>query len=127
MILCDVLRIFYYQVVLPEGCTDIKVNVPYETVQTWTRRYTFLDTNFNGGRPVLTIKSKNVVEEHEKQIVISYSFDKPRMLVEPGLLVLTYFCFFLICSLIVRLSGDKTDKKKKVEKAVDKIAAKKDE
>lgn len=127
MILCDVLCIFYYQVVLPEGCTDIKVNVPYETVQTWTRRYTFLDTNFNGGRPVLTIKSKNVVEEHEKQIVISYSFDKPRMLVEPGLLVLTYFCFFLICSLIVRLSGDKKDKKKKVEKAVDKIAAKKDE
>ena len=113
--------------VLPEGCTDIKVNVPYETVQTWTRRYTFLDTNFNGGRPVLTIKSKNVVEEHEKQIVISYSFDKPRMLVEPGLLVLTYFCFFLICSLIVRLSGDKKDKKKKVEKSAEKIAAKKDE
>lgn len=112
----------YVQVVLPEGCTDIKVNVPYETAQTWTRRFTFLDTNFNGGRPVLTIRSKNVVEEHEKQIVISYSFNKPRMLVEPGLLVATYFCFFLFCSFIVRVRGDKKDKKKN-EKVVDKAAA----
>jgi Ribophorin I len=87
------------------------VNVPYETVQTWTRRFTFLDTNFNGGRPVLTIRSKNVVEEHEKHVVISYSFNKPRMLVEPGLLVMTYFCFFLLCSLIVRLGGEKKQKK----------------
>ena len=108
------------KVVLPEGCTNIKVNVPYETSQTWTRRYTFLDTNFNGGRPVLTLKSKNIVEEHEKQIIISYSFDKPRMLVEPGLLILTYFCFFLFCSFIVRVSGDKKKKNtKNVEKASD--------
>ena len=89
----------------------MKVNVPYETSQTWTRRFTFLDTIFNGGRPVLTLKSKNIVEEHEKQVVISYSFNKPRMLVEPGLLVMTYFCFFLFCSLIVRVSTDKNKKK----------------
>ena len=96
------------------------MNVPYETSQTWTRRYTFLDTNFNGGRPVLTLKSKNIVEEHEKQIIISYSFDKPRMLVEPGLLILTYFCFFLFCSFIVRVSGDKKKKNtKNIEKASD--------
>ena len=111
----------HVQVVLPEGCTDIKVNVPYETAQTWTRRFTFLDTNFNGGRPVLTIRSKNVVEEHEKQIVISYSFSRPRMLVEPGLLVATYFCFFLFCSFIVRVRSDKKDKKKN-EKSVEKVS-----
>ena len=99
------------KVVLPEGCTDIKVNVPYETSQAWTRRYTFLDTNFNGGRPVLTLKSKNIVEEHEKQIIISYKFNKPRMLVEPALLIATYFCFFLFCSFITRVNNGKKNKK----------------
>lgn len=95
------------KVVLPEGCTDIKIEVPYEVEQSWTRRYTFLDTNFNGGRPVLTLRAKNIVEEHEKQVIVSYNFNRPRMLVEPSLLVATYFCFFLLCSLIVRVSGQK--------------------
>jgi oligosaccharyltransferase complex subunit alpha (ribophorin I) len=95
------------KVVLPEGCTDIKVDVPYEVEQSWTRRYTFLDTNFNGGRPVLTLRAKNVVEEHEKQVIVSYSFNKPRMLIEPSLLIVTFFCFFLLCSLIRRIGGGK--------------------
>jgi hypothetical protein len=31
-------------------------------------RFTYLDTNLNGGRPVLTLKGKNAVPEHDEQV-----------------------------------------------------------
>ena len=55
------------KVVLPEGCTDIDVDVPYEVQEERTRRFTYLDSEMNGGRPVIILRAKNVVEEHEKQ------------------------------------------------------------
>ena len=58
------------KVVLPEGCRDVKVEVPYPVETTWTKRYTYLDSLLNGGRSVLTLKTANIVEEHDKKITI---------------------------------------------------------
>ena len=95
------------KVVLPEGATDIKVDVPYPVEQSWTRRFTYLDSQFNGGRPVLTLKAKNIVEEHDKQVVISYSFQRARMVVEPMLLVGSFFAMFVVASILARIQDQK--------------------
>lgn len=58
------------KVVLPEGCRDVKVDVPYPVETAWTTRFTYLDSVLNGGRPVLTLRTGNVVEEHDKKITI---------------------------------------------------------
>ena len=82
--------------------------------QSWTKRFTYLDSDINGGRPVLTLKTKNLVEEHaDKQVKISYSFARSRMLVEPILLVVTFFFLFIVASVVSRmgsLSSSKRDK-----------------
>ncbi len=89
--------------ILPEGCTDIKVDVPYPSTREDTIRYTYLDSEYNGGRPVISIKAKNLVEEHNEQIVISYLFNTQRMLVEPLTLVASFFVFFFLLSVLARL------------------------
>lgn len=61
----------------------------------------------NGGRPVLKVKAKNLVPLHNKQIVISYSFSRARMLVEPMLIVGTIFALFAFFSIVSRLDADK--------------------
>jgi len=95
------------KVVLPEGATDIQVDVPYSVEQSTSRRFTYLDSQLNGGRPVLTIKAKKLVPDHDEKIVITYRFEKTRMLVEPSILVGCYFLFFLVCSIVVRLDAGK--------------------
>ena len=92
------------KVVLPEGATDIKVEVPYPVEQSWTRRFTYLDSQFNGGRPVLTLRGKNIVEEMDKQVIVSYTFQRQRMIVEPMILVASFFALFVAYSFMARLS-----------------------
>ncbi|KAJ1416540.1 Ribophorin I [Ochromonadaceae sp. CCMP2298] len=99
------------KVVLPEGCEDIKVTVPYAVEQATARRFTYLDSEMNGGRPVIILNAKNLVEEHDKQVHISYTFNKPRMFVEPIMLVLSYFFFFCFCSLVGRMGVGSAVKK----------------
>jgi oligosaccharyltransferase complex subunit alpha (ribophorin I) len=101
------------KVVLPEGCSDIKVNVPYAVEQSRTTRFTYLDSKFNGGRPVVIIKAKNIVPEHDGQMMISYTFNRSRMMVEPLMLVCSFFCFFLFCSVLARMGSDGKGKAKK--------------
>ena len=91
------------KVVLPEGCYDIKVDSPFPVDTQETRRFTYLDSQLNGGRPVIIMKAYNLVDEHALPLSVSYSFSKPRMLVEPLMLVGSVFCFFLFCSLLSRL------------------------
>lgn len=96
------------KVVLPEGCTDIDVKVPHSGVERDSAvRFTYLDSEFNGGRPVVILRAQNLVEEHDEQgqVHVSYSFQKTRMVFEPVLLMLCYFTFFCICSLLARASG----------------------
>ena len=68
-------------------------------------RFTYLDSELNGGRPVIILKAKNLVEEHDKQVHISYKFSQPRMLVEPLMLVVSYLLFFIACSILGRTSS----------------------
>lgn len=51
---------------------------------------------------MIILHAKNLVPEHDKQVHISYTFARPRMFVEPLMLVLTYFAFFCVCSLLAR-------------------------
>jgi oligosaccharyltransferase complex subunit alpha (ribophorin I) len=102
------------KVVLPEGSSDIQVNAPFATEQARSVRFTYLDSEMNGGRPVIIFKGKNLVEEHNEQVVVSYTFSSPRMLVEPMMLVASFFAFFLLCSIVVRMDTSSTSKEKKV-------------
>jgi oligosaccharyltransferase complex subunit alpha (ribophorin I) len=61
-----------FQVILPEGCTDIKSNGAEIGLEgpVYETRLTYLDSKwFGGGRPVLKFFKKNVVSEHEKKLV----------------------------------------------------------
>jgi len=62
-----------------------------------------LDSRVNGGRPVLTLRAKNIVGEHDAQVTVSYAFQQSRMLVEPLILVSSFFAFFVACSILARL------------------------
>jgi oligosaccharyltransferase complex subunit alpha (ribophorin I) len=90
------------KVILPEGCEDVKVDAPYEVEQSHTRRFTYLDSELNGGRPVVVLRAKNLVPEHDKPVHITYTFAQKRMVVEPLMLVGTFFALFCVSILVSR-------------------------
>eukprot|EP00981_Chlorochromonas_danica_P014412 scaffold7957_cov129-Ochromonas_danica.AAC.1 len=92
------------KVILPEGCDDIQVHQPSSvTVQeSRTVRYTFLDSKWNGGRPVIILKARNLVQEHDQKVEITYSFSKERMVVEPLMLVASFMALFIVFSIVAR-------------------------
>jgi len=101
------------KVVLPEGASEIDVQLPYEVSERVdTRRFTYFDSTVNGGRPVITIRAHNVVENHSDQVTISYNFTKSRMLVEPLMLIGTFFAIF-ICITIVNAANRPSKKNKR--------------
>lgn len=69
--------------------------------------FTYLDSELNGGRPVVILRAKNFVEEHDKQVEITYRFEQKRMIVEPFMLIVFYFSFFVLCSIVARFGGSK--------------------
>lgn len=93
------------KVILPEGCTDIEVHSPYPAEESRAVRYTYLDSTLNGGRPVIILRARNLVEEHSKKVEISYRFPKTRMLVEPAMLIASVMLFFILCSAIARTTS----------------------
>lgn len=89
------------KVILPEGAYNVMALPPFEGVlESRTERYTFLDTKW-GGRPVVILKMKNVVKEHNVMLKVSYDFNMARLLMEPLLLA----GFFLACFLAFMLMG----------------------
>lgn len=93
---------------LPEGCSDITVHLPEgagDWEQSWSRRFSYLDSHLNGGRPVLNLIGKNLVAELDSVAEISYSFTKARMLVEPMMLISCFFVVFALSTLMSRMSG----------------------
>ena len=95
------------KVILPEGCSNIKIKSPNGVEQSWSKRFTYLDTELNGGRPVITLRAKNVVEEHNEDIRITYTFSRSRMLVEPMILVLSFIVMFFVASIVARIESSK--------------------
>ena len=92
------------KVVLPEGCKNIDVNVPYQHERSDSIRYTYFDSKWNGGRPVIIISAKNLVKEHSEKVTISYNFSKIHMVVEPFMLIACFFCVFVIFSALSRVN-----------------------
>ncbi len=74
--------------------------------------YTFLDSAANGGRTVLILKAKNIVEDHDKKVIISYNFPKNKIIVEPLMLVGSFFVFFVLLSIFARGKVVKSEVKK---------------
>jgi oligosaccharyltransferase complex subunit alpha (ribophorin I) len=80
------------RVILPEGASDIKYDVPFEVDASTTLRYTYLDTI---GRPLLEFRKRNVVPFHNKMFQVSYSFPSFYIFREPLYLVFGFMMFFL--------------------------------
>ena len=58
------------QVILPEGAHNVVALPPFEGVsEARTERFTFLDTT-GSGRPVVILKMKNVVKEHNVMLKV---------------------------------------------------------
>ena len=68
---CKPNRHLVWQVVLPEGSTVKKVKAPFHVEESADTKYTYLDTD---GRPVVVIRKKNVVFEHNVAFAVEYTF-----------------------------------------------------
>ncbi|CAM9540554.1 unnamed protein product [Ascophyllum nodosum] len=89
------------KVILPEGAYNVVALAPFEVItETRTQRFTYLDTP-GSGRPVVILKMKNVVKDHNVMFEVKYDFNRARMLVEPLLLA----GFFLACFLAAMIAG----------------------
>lgn len=89
------------KVILPEGCTNIKLITPYSVNRLSDElHYTYLDTF---GRPVISFTKKNLVENHIHDFNLKYSFSKIMMLQEPLLVVGFLYILFLLVIIWMRL------------------------
>lgn len=89
------------KVIFPEGSRNIKLITPYPVErQPDTLHYTYLDIT---GRPVITLKKKNLVENHINDFNVKYNFSKIMMLQEPLLVVCFLFVLFLLVIIWMRL------------------------
>lgn len=89
------------KVILPEGATNIKLNVPYSVQRLPdTLHYTYLDTK---GRPVIMFTKTNVIENHIQDFQLRYTFPRILMLQEPLLVVGFLYALFLCVIVYVRL------------------------
>lgn len=89
------------KIILPEGSKNIKLIAPYSVERLPdTLHYTYLDTF---GRPVITFRKKNLVENHINDFNLKYNFSKVMMLQEPLLVVGFLYIFFLFVIIWMRL------------------------
>merc|ERR1712136_591396 len=88
-------------IILPEGSKNINVQLPYDAQREEdSLHFTYLDTV---GRPVITFKKSNLVEQHIDDFVLSYNFNRLLLLQEPLLVVAAIFLVFLTVIIVVRL------------------------
>jgi oligosaccharyltransferase complex subunit alpha (ribophorin I) len=114
------------KIVLPEGARNVRVRAPYDVVFAGQdasedapvgreRRFTFLDSSFGGGRPVVTLEKANVVAEHYQAVQVEYDFDAPMLLHEPMLLVAAWMFVFLAAIVAVRCDLSIVSEREKAE------------
>jgi hypothetical protein len=58
------------------------------------------------------MKAQNIVEEHNKQIEVTYDFPKNKIYVEPAMVIAGFFLLFLVSSVLQRGSKKSADKAK---------------
>jgi oligosaccharyltransferase complex subunit alpha (ribophorin I) len=89
------------KIILPEGASDISVNVPYAVEREEdSLHYTFLDFS---GRPVVTLKKRSLVEEHIQDFELRYRFSSILMFREPLMLITALIILFFTVIAFVRL------------------------
>ncbi|XKL65763.1 hypothetical protein PGB90_009183 [Kerria lacca] len=89
------------KIILPEGSHSIDLNLPYNAERLPdSLHYTYLDTI---GRPVITLKKTNLVEDHIDNFELRYVFPKIFMLLEPLLIIGFLYILFLTIIVYVRL------------------------
>lgn len=89
------------KIILPEGSTDIHLKTPYSaTREKDSLHYTYLDTL---GRPVITLRKDNLVEQHILDFELRYTFPKYMLLQEPLLIVSALYLLFLVVIVYVRM------------------------
>lgn len=89
------------KIILPEGCTNIKLIMPYPVTRLPDQlHYTYLDTF---GRPVVVFNKKNLIENHIHDFNLKYNFNKVLMIQEPLLVVGFLYVLFLLVIIWIRL------------------------
>nr|CAD7425138.1 unnamed protein product [Timema monikensis] len=89
------------KIILPEGSHDIQLSTPYAVERLPdTLHFTYLDTT---GRPVITLRKKNLVEHHIQDFDLQYTFPKTLMFQEPLLVVIAFYLLFILVIIYVRL------------------------
>ncbi|KAG5682961.1 hypothetical protein PVAND_012277 [Polypedilum vanderplanki] len=89
------------KVILPEGSKNIKLVTPY-TVERKpdSLHFTYLDIT---GRPVITFRKTNLVENHINDFNLKFNFSRIMMLQEPLLVVVFFYLIFLFVIIWTRL------------------------
>lgn len=89
------------KVVLPEGSHNPQLETPYPVQRLPDYlHYTYLDTK---GRPVISMRKTNVVENHIQDFELNYVFPRILMLQEPLLVVAFFYILFIFVVIYVRL------------------------
>jgi len=106
------------RIIFPEGASNIEYHVPFDIDASSTDlHHTYLDTS---GRPVLVLKKKNIVNEHNRFFQVTYNFSTTSMLREPFLLIIAFLLFFALIIVYVRFEFKIGSAKRRSEHA-DKI------
>jgi len=79
------------QVVLPEGATDLKHDLPFSVDASADRKLTYLDS---AGRPVLALHKRNLVPDHNVPLTVTYRMPGLHLLQEPLMLVSGFLVLF---------------------------------
>lgn len=89
------------KVILPEGAKNVKLKTPFPINRLPDyKHYTYLDTM---GRIVVTMESKNLLENHIQDFELGYKYSKILMLQEPILVIIGCFTIFVVGIFYARL------------------------
>ncbi|KAI9228757.1 MAG: Ribophorin I [Piptocephalis tieghemiana] len=90
------------RVVLPEGASNIRVNVPFHGVDVEQGLYsTYLDST---GRPTIWLHAKHIVEAHAQAFEVLYDLPEVQLLQKPLVVSMAFFSLFLVSTILSRMS-----------------------
>eukprot|EP01084_Bolivina_argentea_P178954 309277_1 len=86
------------KVILPEFATNIKATVPFKVEESHSKRFTYLDSprSIGGGREVVFLRMRNVVNEHNVPLTVSYDYEPLFVYWKALLLALVFMSLLLI-------------------------------
>jgi oligosaccharyltransferase complex subunit alpha (ribophorin I) len=89
------------RVILPEGSSDIQFSAPFPVSQSMDVRKSYLDAF---GRPVLVLEAHNIITNHNKDLIVTYSFNPLALFVEPVMLIAGFAALFAAVIVYLRIS-----------------------